>query len=259
MRILLTNDDGIHAEGIAVAERIARAFDPDADIWVVAPTSEMSGVAHCISYTKPVRLEDHGPQRFAADGFPADCVLIALFEIMKDAPPDLILSGVNRGNNVSENTMYSGTVGAAIEAAMHGVKTIAMSQFYGPGNTSLENTFEAAETHGPGIIRHLLEKGEWGGTYDLFYNVNFPPCPAADVTGPKATFQGRRRESHFSAQPYDAPNRRRYFWIHGGPQHIPSSEGADATANLENAIAVTPCRADLTAHDVIPTLAKTFE
>ena len=145
MRILLTNDDGIHAEGLAVAERMISRLG-DHELWVVAPANEKSGVGHCISYTQPVRTERLGDRRVAVDGNPADCVLVALYDVMDDRP-DLVISGINRGNNSAENTLYSGTVGAAIEATLQDCRAVALSQFFGPANRELENTFEAAEEH----------------------------------------------------------------------------------------------------------------
>jgi 5'-nucleotidase len=257
MRILITNDDGIHAEGLQIAHKIAVAITGKADdVWTVAPMAENSGVAHCISYTKPVRMEELDNRTFSVDGTPADCVLVALSAIMKDNPPDLVLSGVNRGNNISENTLYSGTVGATIEAVLHGVKAIALSQFYGPKNVNADNPFEAALVHGPQVVKHLLERGTWDDQpYAPFYNVNFPPMLAGDVKGAKITTQGRRPPStNFRAQPFEAPNKRTYYWLTGGPQQVASEPGSDAHANLEGFISVTPCRADLTAHDLVTDL-----
>lgn len=253
MRILITNDDGIHAEGLEIARKIAiEVAGNEDDVWTVAPMAENSGVAHCISYTKPVRMEELDARTFSVDGTPADCVLVALSSVMKASPPDLILSGVNRGNNISENTLYSGTVGATIEAVLHGYKAIALSQFFGPENAPAANSFEAAEVHGASVVRELLENGTWEDqAYAPFYNVNFPPNLAANVKGAKITTQGRRPKStNFRAEPYDAPNRRKYYWLTGGPQQIASEPGSDAYANLEGFISVTPCRADLTAHDL---------
>lgn len=258
MRIMITNDDGIHAPGLVVAERIARALTDD--VWIVAPMAEMSGVAHCISYTKPVRAEQLGDTRFSIDGTPADCVLVGLFDIMKDTPPDLILSGVNKGNNISENTLYSGTVGATIEGVLHSVRSIALSQFYGPENAHLDNPFEASEEHAPALIRTLMDSAPWeDDPYAIFYNVNFPPCPASAVKGSRATVQGRRPGALFKAELYHAPNRRDYYWLTGGNQHIPSEPGSDAHANLDGYISVTPSRADLTAHDLVQDLKGLVE
>ena len=251
MRILLTNDDGINAPGLAVLEKIAaKIAGPQGEVWVVAPAFEQSGVGHCISYSHPALIAELGPRRFATEGTPADCVLAGLYYAMKDAPPDLILSGVNRGNNSGENVLYSGTVGATIEAALHGIKTIALSQFMGPGNTNLADPFDAAATYGAEIVQRILDKGIWDDAdYRLFYNVNFPPIPAAEVKGTKVAAQGFRRYSTFTLEPHLSPTGRQFLWIKGGAQAQPTLPGTDVTANVEGYISITPLRCDLTAHD----------
>ena len=258
MRILLTNDDGINAPGLVVLERIAREIaGEDGEVWVVAPAFEQSGVAHCISYTHPTMLSQFGERRFAAEGSPADCVLAGIHQVMSDQKPDLVLSGVNRGNNAGENVVYSGTVGGAMEAALQGVPAIALSQFYGPENVGLDDPFEASVVHGAETVRKLLRHGLWDeGGYRLFYNVNFPPCPAEAVTGLEVTRQGWREDTTFAVEPHVAPSGRMFLWVKGGPQHHPTGPGTDVTANLAGAISVTPLRADLTAHDVIDTLKE---
>ena len=174
MRILITNDDGINAPGLKVLEDIATALvGTEGEVWIVAPAFEQSGVGHCISYTHPTLMSEFGPKRFALEGTPADCVLAGLHHIMP-APPDLVLSGVNRGNNSAENTLYAGTIGAAMEAALQGIKGVALSQFYGPLNATTGNPFEAAAHHGGALVRTLLDQAPWGGdTYQLFSNVDF--------------------------------------------------------------------------------------
>lgn len=259
MRILITNDDGIHAPGLVAAEKIAREVVGDAgEVWVVAPMAEMSGVGHCISYTKPVRSETLSQFRHSVDGTPADCVMVALSSIMADTPPDLVLSGVNAGNNSGENTLYSGTVGAAMEAALQGVKAIALSQYFGPNNNMLDNVFEASESALPAVI-DTLYNADWGaGAYNLFYNVNVPPVPAKDVKGTRVVAQGRRPDVNFSATKVQAPNRREYFWIHGSGQHIAAAPDTDVTVNLDGYVSVTPCIADLTDHDRLAATAALF-
>ena len=129
MRILITNDDGIEAEGLKVLHEIACAISGEDQVWTVAPAFEQSGVGHCISYSNPVQLIKHSERRYSVTGSPADCVLAGLFEVMKESPPDIVLSGVNRGNNAADNTLYSGTIGACMEAVLHHVKSIALSQY----------------------------------------------------------------------------------------------------------------------------------
>jgi 5'-nucleotidase len=140
MRILITNDDGINAPGLTVMEAIAREIaGPDGEVWTVAPAFEQSGVGHCISYVHPTMISRLGVNRYAAEGTPADCVLAGLHDVMKDSRPDLVLSGVNRGNNAAENVLYSGTIGAALEAALQGVPSVALSQYFGPDNLQLDD------------------------------------------------------------------------------------------------------------------------
>ena len=256
MRILITNDDGINAPGLKVLEAIAKDIaGPDGEVWIVAPAFEQSGVGHCISYTHPTMIMELDPHRFAAEGSPADCVLAGLHEVLKDKTPDLVLSGVNRGNNSAENTLYSGTIGGAMEAALQGIPAMALSQYYGPANVDLADPFEAAAVHGADLVRKLLNTQlENPSEYSIFYNINFPPVPAADVKGIAVTAQGRRPDTQFSVEPHQAPSGRKFLWVKGGPQHHPTAPGTDAHANLDGYISVTPMRADLTAHDTLDAL-----
>ncbi|MEM7732646.1 MAG: 5'/3'-nucleotidase SurE [Pseudomonadota bacterium] len=260
MRILITNDDGIDAPGLEVMQEVATALaGENGEVWTVAPAFEQSGVGHCISFTHPLLLSQISERRFAAQGSPADCVLAAFHEVMVGQPPDLVLSGVNRGNNSAENAMYSGTIGAAMEAALQGVPAIALSQYYGPRNVQLEDRFETARAHGLDCVRTILDKAPWGKTdYGLFYNVNFPPVPAADVKGMRAVRQGYRGDGRFGMKPADAPSGRSFMWITGANQQDPSGADTDATVNLDGYISVTPMRADLTAHDALEA-AKAIE
>lgn len=256
MRILITNDDGINAPGLAVLEAIARdVAGPDGELWVVAPAFEQSGVAKCISYSRPMMVAQLGERRFAAEGSPADCVLAGLHDILPERP-DLVLSGVNRGNNAADNALYSGTLGAAMEAALHEIPAIALSQFLGPKNRDDDVMFEASAAHGAEVVKSLITKAPWStaGGYHMFYNVNFPPVPAAEVKGTRATTQGWRDETFFGAEPTTSPSGRRFIWIKGGPQHKPTAPGTDAAANLDGYISVVPMRADLTAYDAMQDL-----
>lgn len=262
MRILITNDDGINAPGLdALAEIAAAVAGPDGEVWTVAPAFEQSGVAHCISYVHPTLIAEMGPRSFAAEGTPADCVLAAIADVMKDAPPDLVLSGVNRGNNSGENVMYSGTIGGAMEAALQGLPAIALSQYMGQRTSVLDDPFQAARRHGPRLIRQLLEHGDWTSDEDfrLFYNINFPPCDAASVKGVRVAPQGRRRGVRFGVEPYHAPNGRRFLWVMGGSQTAPATPDSDVDANMRDYISVTPMRPDLTCHASLAGLRGALE
>jgi len=261
MRILITNDDGINAPGLKVLEAIAHDLaGASGEVWTVAPSCEQSGVGHCISYTRPMMISELAPQRFSLDGTPSDCVLAGFYDVLGGNKPDLVLSGVNRGNNSAENALYSGTLGAAMEAALHGVRAIALSQYYGPDNGENTDPFEAARTHAAPLVRALFERAVWQDqAYGLFYNVNFPPVAASDVKGVKATSQGFRTNTDFTVEPFISPSRRKFLWVRGGPQHEPTAPGTDARANLEGYISVTPMRADLTAHDSLAQIAEIFK
>lgn len=256
MRILITNDDGINAPGLEALTEIAHAIaGPQGEVWTVAPAFEQSGVGHCISYTHPTMILKLASRRYAAEGSPADCVLAGIYDVLDGARPDLVLSGVNRGNNSAENVLYSGTVGGAMEAALQGIPAIALSQFFGPEMEGLADPFEAARQHGTAVIRALLDRGIWtADDYRVFYNVNFPPVPASRVKGMRVAAQGFRRDTSFSAEAQLSPTGRRYLWIKGGTQHTPTLPGTDAAVNLDGYISITPMRADLTAHDLLADL-----
>jgi 5'-nucleotidase len=261
MRILITNDDGINAPGLQVLTEIAHQIAGDSgEVWTVAPAFEQSGVAHCISYTHPMMIARLEPRRYAAEGSPADCVLAGLYDVLEGGRPDLVLSGVNRGNNAAENALYSGTLGGAMEAALQGLPAIALSQFLGPRTADLADPFEAARQHGTAVVRALLDHGHWADEdYRVFYNVNFPPCPGSAVKGMRVAPQGYRKDTFFGVEPHTSPSGRKFLWIKGGPQHLPTLPGTDAAVNLEGYVSITPMRADLTAHDVLAPLRAALE
>lgn len=256
MRILITNDDGINAPGLKTLQKIAETLAGAAgEVWTVAPSTERSGVAHAISLSSPVLISQLGPRYFSVDGYPADCVLAGLHHILKGSPPDIILSGVNRGNNSAENALYSGTLGAAIEGALQGVPSFALSQYLGPNNVNINDPFEASAAYGAEVVQAILSANPPASQeYQLFYNINFPPCPAEWVKGRKLATQGFRRGSNFSTEPYTAANRRNFLFIKGGDQQVATAPESDAAANLENYISITPMRADFTDHKALDAL-----
>src|SRR4029450_11249941 len=178
MRILLTNDDGISAPGFAVLESIAAQLSDD--VWAVAPTEEQSGAGHSLTLTRPIRLRRHGERKFSVSGTPTDAVMMALAHIMKDSPPDLILSAVNRGANLAEDVTYSGTVSAAMEGALAGVRSIALSQVYAREGMGDTGPFASAEAGADRVLRPLMNAPFTPGT---LVNVNFPALPPEAVKG----------------------------------------------------------------------------
>lgn len=248
MRILLTNDDGIHAEGLAVLERIARQISDD--VWVIAPETDQSGLAHSLTLSEPLRLRKIDDRHFALRGTPTDCVIMGLRHLLPEAP-DLVISGVNSGANLADDVTYSGTVAGAMEGTLHGVRSIALSQ---EGIYSEEGRlfpWEIAEEYGAAIIKKLLER-EWAD--GVFMNVNFPNCIDSKVKGIRVTAQGNlahdvKLEERLDGRGFS------YFWLRfGRSKTVPAAE-TDVDALNNDYISVTPLQMDLTAHKLLKDLA----
>ena len=253
MRILVTNDDGIHAPGLAVAEKIARALTDD--VWVVAPETEQSGASHSLTLTLPLRLRAVDSRRFAVTGTPTDCVMMGVAEIMKDARPTLILSGVNRGSNIADDVTYSGTIAGAMEGTALGIASIAMSQSYGFGE-SREVDWQCAQSQGPDLIRKLVAIG-W--PEEVLMNVNFPDCAVGETAAVEVTAQGKRDlQTAMLDRRVDARGVP-YYWI--GFKRVKSdpAAGSDLRAIYEKRISVTPLHLNLTEHRVLETLRRQME
>src|SRR5881394_2635811 len=168
MRILCTNDDGIHAPGLKIVEEIARALSDD--VWIVAPELDQSGVSHSLSLNDPLRLREVGPRHFAVRGTPTDCVIMGARHILGDKMPDLVLSGVNRGRNVAEDVVYSGTIAGALEGTILGIPSFALSQEFGI-DTRHKLPWDTALRYGPDIVRKIVANGV---PPDTVININFP-------------------------------------------------------------------------------------
>jgi 5'/3'-nucleotidase len=249
-RILVVNDDGITAPGIKVLERIARTLARD--VWVFAPETEQSGTSHAFTLTGAIRLQRLGRRRFAVSGSPTDCVLLAVSEFLKDHPPDLVLSGVNRGGNLAEDVIYSGTVAGAMEAALLGIRAIALSQVTGPNRTI---RWDAAARHGADVIRALIAE-DW--SRDVFMNVNFPACAAEEVRGTTVARLGRRSAGY---EIHRMPTLRgREFYMIGESQLGADMRRGDCDykAVERNEVAVTPLHVDLTHRGSLTTIRSDF-
>jgi 5'-nucleotidase len=238
VRILLTNDDGIHADGLEALERIAAKLSDD--VWVVAPEYEQSGASRALTLAEPVRVRQVSERKFSTTGTPTDCVMLGVHELVKGAKPDLVLSGVNRGANLAEDVTMSGTVAGAIEGMALGVPAIALSQqgFYEEGTS-----FEVAEAFAPGIINQLVEAG-WPA--DVIINVNFPSGSPEAVKAVEVTRQGFRDVQVRHAEKRTDLRGKEYYWIGFRPLRSSPPEGTDLRALYEGRISVTPLHIDLT-------------
>ncbi|MBK5571626.1 5'/3'-nucleotidase SurE [Ensifer sp. 2YAB10] len=242
MRILLTNDDGIHAEGLAVLERVARTISDD--VWVVAPEADQSGLAHSLTLSEPLRLRQIAEKRFALRGTPTDCVIMAVRKVL-DRKPDLVLSGVNIGANMADDVTYSGTVAGAIEGTLQGIRSIALSQAYHHA-VGKAVPWDVVETHAPSLIRKLMAVELPDGT---LLNVNFPNCSADTVAGIEVTSQGKL-DFGLSIDERTDGRGFPYFWLRFGERFGDFRAGTDIHALRENYISVTPLKLDLTDYSV---------
>jgi 5'-nucleotidase len=245
MRILITNDDGIHAPGLQVLERIARSLTDD--VWIVAPETEQSGASHSLTIHRPLRLRSLGDRRFVVDGTPTDCVLLALNRVLEDRRPDLVLSGVNHGSNIGEDVTYSGTIAAAMEATLLGCRAVALSQHLDPSRPA---DWPTAEHWGPQVIRKVMAI-DW--PRNVLVNVNFPAVGPEEVAGIQVVRHGKRKIGDDLHERQD-PRGRTYFWIgtlRGEDDVLPDT---DVGVIMDNGIAVTPLDLDLTHYGVLDML-----
>jgi len=252
MRILVTNDDGVHAPGLKVLEKIARAISDD--IWIVAPSEEQSGAGHSLTLTRPLRIRKHGPQHFSVTGTPTDAVMMAVSHLMKDCKPDLVLSGVNRGANLGEHVTYSGTVSAAMEGAISGIRSIALSQVYVKEGMGDNVPFACAEEWGERVVRKLVDlpPGE-----QMLTNINFPAIEPSAVQGIRVVRQGFHDMGLTNVVEGKDPRGYRYYWF-GLDMSTAEQPGTDLEAINANCISVTPLHYDLTKDAAMASLAEIF-
>jgi len=248
-RILISNDDGIDAPGIKVLEEVARSLSDD--VWVVAPESEQSAVAHSLTIRRPLRLRQVGDRRYCVDGTPTDSVLLGVRQLLADKRPDLVLSGINRGSNLGDDVSYSGTVAAAMEGALLGIPSIALSQHI-VGDTPIK--WDTARHWAPEVIRRLAAEG-WPS--NVLINVNFPDIPADKVTGIAVADQGKRKIGDELVERID-PRGQPYYWIGGQRLEDPGLEGTDLAAVYQGKVAVTPLGTDFTNRATLAAMATLF-
>ncbi|MEQ8307507.1 MAG: 5'/3'-nucleotidase SurE [Hoeflea sp.] len=253
MRILITNDDGIHAEGLEVLARVARSLSDD--VWIVAPETDQSGLAHSLTLSEPLRLRKIDDKTFAVRGTPTDCVIMALKSLM-DPAPDLVLSGVNAGQNVADDVTYSGTVAGAMEGTLLGVRSIAISQAYTTVHAEGRMLpWDVVETLAPDLLKKLVDIPLPGGT---LLNVNFPNCAADEVKGVLVTEQGQMTHG-LSIEEREDGRGFPYFWLKFGRRDFSPESDSDIKAISNGYISVTPLKLDLTNHAVQDQIAKALE
>jgi 5'-nucleotidase len=230
-RILVTNDDGIFSEGLAL---LAKALESVGEVTVVAPASEQSASAHSLTLTRPLRVRQHTDNQYSVDGTPTDCVTLALTSLLGDRLPQIVVSGINYGGNLGDDVTYSGTVAGALEASVFGLPGIAFSLV-----TRSRFDFSHAATFAADLTRKVLETGLPEGT---ILNVNIPPGP---INGSRLTHQGIKIARSEIIEGVD-PRGRPYFWI--GEQQTSWKEDAasDYAAVAAQLVSITPLRTDMT-------------
>ena len=240
-RILISNDDGIHAPGIAILEEIARELSDD--VWVVAPDAERSGAGHSLTLTPPVRMRKLDEKRFAVMGTPTDSVMMAVNHIIKDHRPTLLLSGINRGANMAEDVTYSGTIAAAMEGTLAGIPSIALSQAIRP---PVKTRWATAKHFARNVIEQIVSVGGWDE--DVLMNVNFPAYPVEEVRGVRVTEQGRRDYGGLKIEQRTDTRGFDYFWFGLARGIEEPGHATDLKYVRDGWISVTPLHLDLTHH-----------
>jgi 5'-nucleotidase len=249
-RILVTNDDGIHAPGLEALVEIATQLS--SDVWIVAPEFNQSGAGHSLSISHPLRARQVNESKFAIEGTPTDCVLFAVKHLLKDRKPDIVLSGVNRGTNMADDVTYSGTIAGAMEGCLLGIPSIAFSLAYTHPHPLKWGT---ATAHGADVARRILAM-DW--PRNIFVNVNFPDVVAASVKGTRITRQGVRGFGGSIIERTD-PRGGAYYWIGYTPGEHEVDEESDLHAVRHGWISVTPLHLDLTHEATRRKLAAQFE
>lgn len=241
-RILCTNDDGIHAPGLALLADVAGDIG---SVTVVAPDRQQSATSHSLTLHRPLRVTEVEPRRHVIDGTPTDCVLIAVNQIL-EANPDFVLSGVNHGPNMGEDVLYSGTVAAAMEGTILGIPAIAIS-WVGDAAGDLSDYAPPLRL----MLEDILARDDFPP--ETFFNVNIPDLPASEIRGTRVTTLGRRVYSDSLIRRED-PAGKEYFWIGGGVSSWSGSEESDFRAVDAGYISITPMHLDLTNHRLIQEL-----
>lgn len=254
MRILITNDDGVNAQGLEILKAIALGISPD--VWTVAPETNQSGTSHSMTLHTPLRLRTLDERTHAVAGTPTDCVIMAVRHILKHHPPDLVLSGINHGSNLAEDVTYSGTVAAAMEGALLGVRSIALSLMTGFEDGERRALWDTPLAHAPQLIRTIIAQ-KWNP--NTLINVNFPDATPEEVKGVAVTTQGVRDQALLNIDSRIDPWGTPYFWFGFQRRKSTLVPGTDLAAIAENKISVTPLSLDFTDRAAAETLASRFD
>ena len=238
MIILVCNDDGIHSPGIAALEN---SLERVGDIYTVAPDREQNAMSHALTLHRPLRVQEVAPRRLAVDGTPTDCVKLALTGLLS-VRPDIVVSGINKGPNLGDDVIYSGTVSAAVESALLGVPAIAISLA-----TFEKHDFQPAANFAAALLSHISRSTI---PPETLLNVNVPPLPEREIRGWRLTRQGKRHYSENIVERVD-PRGRKYYWIGGDDLGFSEEAGTDCMAVKEGYVSVTPLQVDLTNHKFI--------
>lgn len=252
MRILVTNDDGLDATGIEVLEDIARELSDD--VWVIAPAQDNSGASHSLTLHEPLRHSHHGEQKFSIHGTPTDCVIMGVRKFLGDTPPDLVLSGINHGQNIADDVTYSGTIAGAFEGAILGIPSIALSLATGI-KTPNSVHWDTPKEHAVSLITQLLDGGI---DADIPLNINFPDCGPSDVKGKLITVQGKRDPGLLRIDTRQDPRGRDYFWFDFERRLSKPAKGTDLWAVYNDYISITPLHLNMTHHESCHALAQKF-
>ena len=247
MRVLITNDDGIIATGLNILERIAATFATE--VWTIAPETDQSGIGHALTLSNPLRIREADHRRYAVNGTPADCVICGVRTVLPELP-DLILSGVNQGQNIADDVVYSGTIGGAMEGALMGIPSIAVSQAYQYDGGRIV-PWGTVERYGPGLLKRLSRIEQPHGT---FLNVNFPAVDAGEVKGMRICHQGKVDHNLHAEERQDGRGKP-YHWLRFARGEPRAAPGSDLAALRDGYVAITPLKFDLTAHELVDSLA----
>jgi 5'-nucleotidase len=238
MIILVSNDDGIHAEGLIALEK---SVEPLGEVYTVAPEREQTSMSHALTLHRPLRVREVGPKRLAIDGTPTDCVKLALTGLLP-VRPNLVISGINKGPNLGDDIIYSGTVSAALEAALLGIPAIAVSL------VTFENLkFAAAAEFAAALVQRIKEQGM---PREMLLNVNVPAVPRENIKGWRFTRQGKRHYSENIVERVD-PRGKKYYWIGGDDLGFDQDDGTDCMAVHEGYVSVTPLQVDMTNYKLL--------